>query len=202
MPGYRRAIVVASATVMAGALIIVGSRLASADGPNITTLSTAVFDASTSAVWSGAEVTGASAYDTATLGGLVNGTVPTGTVTYTLFSDSGCTMSPTTEQVTLDSSGNVPDSSPTVALAASSYSYQATYSGDSFYSQSTSSCEPFTVLAANSTINTTVDDALTNGPWDGTEQTGASAYDTAGVGGVAGFAPTGSVTYDFFANST
>ena len=89
-----------------------------------------------------------------------------------------------------------------MALAASSYSYQATYSGDSFYSQSTSSCEPFTVLAANSTINTTVDDALTNGPWDGTEQTGASAYDTAGVGGVAGFAPTGSVTYDFFANST
>ena len=201
LPGYRRAMVVASATVMAGALIIVGSRLASADGPNVTTLSTAVFDGSTSAGWSGTEVTGASAYDTSTLGGLVNGTVPTGTVTYTLFTDSGCTTSPTTEQVNLDSGGNVPDSSRTVALAASSYSYQATYSGDSFYSQSTSSCEPFTVLAANSTINTTVDDALTKGPWDGTEQTGASAYDTSTVTSVSGVTPTGTVTYTFFLTS-
>ncbi len=61
LPGYRRAMVVASATVMARALIIVGSRLASADGPNVTTLSTAVFDGSTSAGWSGTKVTGASA---------------------------------------------------------------------------------------------------------------------------------------------
>ncbi len=120
--------------------------------------------------------------------------MPTGTATYTLFTDSGCTTSPTTEQVNLDSGGNVPDSGCTVALAASSYSHQATYSGDSFYSQSTSSCEPFTVLAANSTINTTVDDALTKGPWDGTEQTGASAYDTSTVTSVSGVTPTGTVT--------
>ena len=202
LPGSRRAIVVASAAVISvGALIIVGSRLASADGPNITTLSTAVFDTSTIAVWSGAEVTGASAYDTSTLGGLVNGTVPTGTVTYVLYGDSTCTAALTSpEQVTLDTGGNVPDSSATAPLAAGSYSYQATYSGDSFYSQSTS-CEPFTVLAANSTTSTTVDDALTKGPWDGTEQTGASAYDTSTVTSVTGIRPTGTVIYSFFLTS-
>ena len=202
LPSYRRAMVVASATVMAGALIIVGSRLASADGPNVTTLSTAVFDASTSAGWSGAEVTGASAYDTSTLGGLVNGTVPTGTVTYTLFGDLTCTAALTSpQQVTLDSGGNAPDSSATAALAAGSYSYQATYSGDSFYSHSMSSCEPFTLLVASSTISTSVDDTLTTGPWDGTEDTGASAYDTSTVTSVSGVTPTGTVTYSFFLTS-
>ena len=39
--------------------------------------------------------------------------------------------------------------------------------------------------------------------WNGTEVTGATAYDTAAVRpAVADFAPTGTVTYNFFTNST
>ena len=168
-------------------------------------ISTKVFDASTNTHWSGTETTGATAYDTASIEGTVAGFVPTGTVTYTLFSTStSCTGPSTTQVVTLNGDGTVPNSSTTSTLGAGSYSYEASYSGDSNYDASgQSTCEPFSVLQATPSISTKVFDASTNTHWSGTETTGATAYDTASIEGtVAGFVPTGTVTYTLFSTST
>ena len=148
-------------------------------------------------------MTGASAFDTATL--TVSGPIPTGTVTYTLFSTStSCTGPSTTQVVTLNGDGTVPNSSTTSTLGAGSYSYEASYSGDSNYDVSgQSTCEPFSVLQATPSISTKVFDVPTNTHWSGTETTGATAYDTASIEGtVAGFVPTGTVTYTLFSTST
>ncbi len=80
------------------------------------------------------------------------------------------------------------------------YSYQAVYSGDNNYTGSPGPCETFSVVKALSKTATTVFDAGTSMAWSGSEQTGASAYDTAAVSGVAGFTPTGTVVYNFFIN--
>ncbi len=54
-----------------------------------TSTPTTVFDAATNTAWAGTEKTGASAYDTATVTGA--GVTPTGTVTYTFFTNNTCT---------------------------------------------------------------------------------------------------------------
>ncbi len=168
-------------------------------------ISTRVFDASTNAHWSVTETTGATAYDTASIGDTVSGFVPTGTVTYTLFTTStSCSGPSTTQVVALNGDGTVPNSATTAALTAGGYSFQASYSGDSNYGPSPlGGCEPFSVGLATSSISTAVFDAATNSAWAGTEATGATAYDTASVGGtVSGFVPTGTVTYTLFTTST
>ena len=57
-------------------------------------------------------------------------------------------------------------------------------------------------VTASAPVATTVDDAATDDPWSGDEVTGASAYDTAAITGVAGVTPTGTVTYDLFGNGS
>ena len=47
-------------------------------------------------------------------------------------------------------------------------------------------------------LGAVVDDAGTSAPWGGGETVGASAYGTATVTAVEGFAPAGTVTYSFF----
>lgn len=106
--------------------------------------STTVFDNATKAAWAGTEVAGATAYDTATVTGVAE-FAPTGTVTYSLFTNGTCAGSAGTTQTVTMTAGAVPKSDATGALAAGAYSYQATYSGDGNYSASTASCEPFTV---------------------------------------------------------
>jgi hypothetical protein len=159
-------------------------------------VATAVDDSATSAAWNGSEMTGASAYDTSTVTG-VAGFAPTGTVTYNLFTNGTCSYPATATAVSLGG-GAVPSSSSTGALGAGSYSFDASYSGDPNYNGSTSSCESFSLGDASPAVGTLVDDAATSGPWSGTEATGASAYDTATVTGVASFTPTGTVRYSFF----
>jgi uncharacterized repeat protein (TIGR01451 family) len=168
-----------------------------------TSTSTTVFDAATKAPWDNTETTGASAYDTATVSGEMGGIVPTGTVDYTFFTNGTCDGQGTSAgQVTLDGAGKVPNSDTETTLAAGSYSFQATYSGDSNYTTSTGDCEPFTVLKGTSQTATTVFDAKTNAVWDNTETTGASAYDTATVTPSDGITATGTVDYTFFTNGT
>ena len=170
-------------------------------GPTGSTTSTTVYDASTNGPWSGTEVTGASAYDTSTVTA-INGIQPTGSSTYSFFSNGTCAGTATSTQTVTLAGGFVPNSSSQGPLAAGTYSFDATYNGDSNYNAGTNSCEPFTVGPTGSTTSTTVYDASTNGPWSGTEVTGASAYDTSTVIGVSGFTPTGTLTYSFFANGT
>jgi len=115
--------------------------------------STVVLDAATNAAWSGTETTGASAYDTASV--TVPGpAVATGTVTYTFYANNACSGpgSPAGD-VSLTSTGSVPNSNTQGPLAAGSYSFQDFYSGDSNYSNSTSPCESFTVLKPDFTIS-------------------------------------------------
>ena len=165
------------------------------------TIGTTVDDALTNSQWVGTEQTGTSAYDTAVVGGGVTGFTPTGTVTYTLFPNGTCSGTPSSSGAVTLSGGTVPNSSTTGSLGAGSYSFEGTYSGDSNFLGSTGSCEAFSVAKATSSTTTTVFDATTKAAWSGTEQPGSSAYDTAAVSGVAGFTPTGSVTYKFFTNS-
>jgi hypothetical protein len=124
-----------------------------------------------------------------------------GTVSYTFFTNGSCqgTGSPA-GTVTLDASGNVPNSVTEHTLAAGSYSFQATYSGDRNYAGSVSGCEPFSVGGGMSRTSTTVFDASTNAAWSGTESTGASAYDTASVSTSDTITATGTVSYTFYTN--
>jgi hypothetical protein len=80
------------------------------------TFAAAVDDGTTGQPWSGAETTGTTAYDTATVTGVQN-YPPTGSVTYDFFTNGSCTGSPsTTDPVTMQN-GTVPNSSPTLGLA-------------------------------------------------------------------------------------
>ena len=159
------------------------------------TLSTTVYDGTSGVSWSGSEVTGANAYDTSTISN--DGTnSPTGRVTYSFFDNGTCTAPATsTDPVTLvpetAPNSTVPNSSPTAALSAGSYSYQASYGGDTNYNPTDSSCEAFTVKATP-TVSTLV---VKSG-----SEPGSTAHDTATVTGIGGITPTGTLTYSFFEN--
>jgi hypothetical protein len=162
----------------------------------------AIHDAVTDGAWSGTEVTGATAYLSSTVSS-VPGVVPTGTVTYAFFPNATCAgnAAPTSVE-TLAGNGSVPNSNATAALAAGTYSYTATYSGDASYIASASACATFTVGKRPAATTTVVNDASTHQAWTGLEMEGASALDTSLVSGLAGFTPTGTVTYTFFRNSS
>jgi hypothetical protein len=125
-------------------------------GKGTSTVGTTVFDASTNAPWAGTEGPGSSAYDTSTVG--TSDTVTaTGTVTYTFFPNSNCTAGTGTSAGTMNltSTGSVPNSNTESNLAAGSYAFQATYSGDGNYTGNTSPCEPFKVVGVVSQITPT-----------------------------------------------
>ncbi len=181
------------ATITAG-LVLAGPAGATT-GTASSSLSTAIYDAGTAGAWSGLEMTGASAFDTATLTGGA-GAVPTGTVDYQLFDGPSCSAPAVSSQtVTVDPSGTVPVSSPTAALGGGTYSYAASYSGDGTYASTTAACESFTVWPAYDSTDVAIYDAHTHGPWSGLEATGASVYEKASINSVPGFTPTGTVTY-------
>jgi len=136
---------------------------------------------------------GSTEQDSATLGGLVVGFVPTGAVTYTLFTASvSCTGTSTSQTVDL-TAGIVPNSSVSSLLAAGSYSYYAAYGGDGNYtSAGPSECESVTVLQAATGVTSQVKPSPS-------VMYRTPAYDTVSISGtVSGFAPTGTVTYGFF----
>jgi hypothetical protein len=190
-------VLIAFLAVAMPALFVLSSTPAGAQ--TTPTLSTTVYDGTSGVSWSGSEVTGANAYDTSTISN--DGTnSPTGTVTYSFFDNGTCaTPAVSTDPVTLvpgtAPNSTVPDSSPTAALSAGSYSYQASYNnnGDPNYNPTTSSCESFAVTTATPAVSTSV---VQTG-----SETGATAYDTATVTG-SGFTPTGTLTYSFFENGT
>ncbi len=186
--------VVAVLTASAAVALSVG--LASPAGAaleSVTSFTTTVFDAGTSAAWSGSEVSGASAYDTATVTG--DGTnIPTGTVTYSFFDGASCGGSGTSQTVLLNADGSVPASNDTGALGAGPYSYDASYSGDLIYSPANATCEPFAVSKATPTkptISNLPTDAAYGGSFtasvstngDGTKSVASSTPTVCTVGG-------------------
>jgi len=169
-------------------------------------VTTAVMDAANGAAWKGSEATGASAYDTATVGPEQDDTVITGTVTYSFFTNGSCASNgdaaPITDTVTM-SGGTVPNSSTEGPLGAGSYSFLASYSGDSNYAPAIGGCEPLTVGKAATTVTSVVTDAASGGVWKNSELAGASAYDTAAVAPEQDDTPiTGTVSYQFFSDGT
>jgi hypothetical protein len=116
-------------------------------------VTTAVVDDATGQAWSGSEQTGASAHDTASITGQLASFPASGTVTYTFFGNGSCTaLAKTTQTVTVNPDGSVPNSNSTGPLTAGSYAFQAAYSGDGNYANATSACEPFTVVQPVSQI--------------------------------------------------
>ena len=84
-------------------------------------------------------------YDTATVIGVGGGPSPTGTVTYTFYTNATCSSSGTTQTVIL-SGGIVPNSTLQGPLSSGGYSFKTAYNGDGNYLPSTSTCESFTVI--------------------------------------------------------
>ena len=125
MPAFgnlRQRLVAVGATagiVLAVSVPLIGGT-ASAASPVTPVTTTILKDAVTNQPWSGAETTGATAYDTATLAG-TDGPIPTGTVTYTYFTNGGCQGDGATESVALVD-GVPPDASATDCTQAASAS--------------------------------------------------------------------------------
>ncbi len=135
--------------------------------------------------------------DTATL---VGAYLPTGTVTFTVYSDAGCTavvhVSPP-----IPISGFTATSDSFAPPSAGTYYWMATYSGDinniGFSTSCGDSGEALTVNPATPTEATVVTDST------GTAVTsvalGTAVHDTSSLTGA--FNPSGTVTYSFFANT-
>jgi MBG domain (YGX type)/Bacterial Ig-like domain (group 3) len=85
--------------------------------------------------------------DQATVSG-TGASTPTGTVTFTLFTNGACSGSGSSGGPITLSSGVASSASSGSLTTAGSYSYRAAYSGDSNYAASTAACEPFTVTSA------------------------------------------------------
>jgi hypothetical protein len=167
------------------------------------TTSTVLFDATTGAPWSGTETVGATAYDTSTVTPTTpGGPTPTGSLTYTFFTNLSCDGTGASQTVMLNADGTVPHSATSLPLADGQYSYDAVYNGDANYGASpVSSCEPFSVGPVTPTITTVLFDATTNAPLAAGRPAGTTTYDTSTLAGlIIGFAPTGTVTYTFFPN--
>ena len=140
---------------------------------------------------------GSSVTDQATVSGTGAGT-PTGTVTFTFFSNATCSGTGSPAGTGTLSAG-VANSSSEGPLTAGSYSFQATYNGDTNYLTSTGACEPFTVTEATSQTATTV---RQGGSAVTSVAIGSSVTDQATVSGTGAGTPTGTVTFTFFSNAT
>ncbi len=133
---------------------------------------------------------GTTVHDKATVTG--SGPTPTGTVTFTFFSGPGALVcdaqSVGAGTVALDGSGVAHPSNSEGPLAAGSYGFRASYSGDTNYDSSVGACEPLTINKVSPQISTT---PSAGGP------VGTVLNDTATVSG--GNSPTGSVTFKLYA---
>ncbi len=101
--------------------------------------------------------TGSSVTDQATVSGVPGGATPTGTVTFTFFTNSGCTGTGVGAGTTGLAAGGVATSDVEGPLAGGSDSFRATYNGDANYLTVTGMCEPFTVVTPVLTITKTAD---------------------------------------------
>ena len=134
-------------------------------------------------------VTGLSATDGATVSGTSG--MPTGTVTFTLYSGtspSGTLVTGyTADTVTLVNGGATSVSTGT--LTPGSYYFMVSYSGNATYSSATSTAEPFSIAFQTATLATTPN------------VTGLSATDGATVSGTSGM-PTGTVTFTLYSGTS
>ncbi len=129
--------------------------------------------------------------DAATLSGTY-ASIAGGTVTYTVYSDSGCSTPAGSGGTVNVTDGSVPASSAVTLASTGTYYWQASYSGDVANTSSTSACgvgdEVETVSEVTTTTQTT--------PSSSTGALGGPNSDVAVVQGDAnGGSPTGTVTF-------
>jgi hypothetical protein len=136
---------------------------------------------------------GGTAFDTSTLSGASQNAG--GTVTYTVYTDSACTLGARSAGTKNVTNGIVPNSDTLTFNTAGTFYWQASYSGDSINQPAKSACtsEILTVGRASPSISTTLSAtsvAIGTPVHDSSTLTGASA--TAG----------GTVTYTVYSNNT
>jgi hypothetical protein len=145
---------------------------------------------------------GSFVHDSASVTGSSDAFAPTGNVVFTFYTTIDCTPDnggSAAGTVALDASGVAHPSADEGALAAGSYSFRATYVGDTNYKGSTSDCEPLTVDQARTTTVTKVKDAAGNDVTNKAVLLNSFVHDSATVGpAVPGFPITGTVTYSLF----
>jgi hypothetical protein len=137
---------------------------------------------------------GGSASDSATLSGQTK--TAGGTMTYTVYTDSGCSAGARSAGTVTVTNGKVPDSSMLTFNTPGTSYWQAVYSGDAANSGSSSACtsEKLTVAKASPQIGTSFNLTVNK---NGT----ATAYDTAKLSGATPTA-VGTVTYTVYTNNT
>ena len=141
--------------------------------------------------------------DTATLSG-TNASTATGTVTYSVYSDSGCTtaVSSSTAQ-SITTPGTLPTSSPVTLSTPGTYYWQASYSGDSANGGSMSTCGS-EVETVTSPTTTTTSTSLSGGGQSGASISvpeGTAVTDRATLSGTNASTATGTVTYSVYSDS-
>ena len=139
---------------------------------------------------------GGSFQDSATLSGLVTGTPPTGTMTFTVYKGNDCTVAPAFGPVSVNVSGETTLSPTFTPTSAGTYRVVASYSGDSNYNSAgpTACLDP----AEDVVVNPKPVTLATNVNPD-TIVLGGSFQDSATLSGlVTGIAPTGTMTFTVF----
>jgi len=140
--------------------------------------------------------------DSATLTG-DNAATATGSVTYTVYSDSGCTTSAADGGTVTVTAGSVPDSNPVSLATPGTYYWQASYSGDGNNDPATSTCgdETETVSPPAATAVTTTLSDGTNSGTALTEPENTPVTDSASLTGDNATTATGTVTYTVYSDS-
>ena len=118
-----------------------------------------------------------------------------GTVTYTVYSNTGCSLNPQDAGTKTVANGVVPDSNAITFSSAGDFYWQAAYSGDSNNNPATSTCtSEHLVVGKNSpTIATTLSKSSAN--------IGDSVHDSSALTGATSNAG-GTVTYAVYTNSS
>lgn len=148
---------------------------------------------------------GTAVTDTATLAG-INAGVASGTVTYTVYSNSACTTQVTATTVPVATTGTLPSSAPVTVPGAGTYYWKASYSGDLNNAQVASICGPAGAVETVTQVPlaTTLAVSLLSAPQNGTSvivPAGTAVRDSVRLAGVNATTATGTVTYRVYSNS-
>jgi uncharacterized repeat protein (TIGR01451 family) len=149
---------------------------------------------------------GSTVHDQATVSSPSDSFPITGTVAFRFYSTSDCSDDGVDSGTApVNANGVAHPSDAQGPLAAGSYGFKATYSGDANYDGSTGACEPLHVNTAASSTATQLHSDATEAviPIGGSVAPGTNVHDQAMVtDSIAGLDPTGDVTFTFFTNNT
>lgn len=140
---------------------------------------------------------GTTAHDKATVSG---GYTPSGSVNFTFYTNASCSGSGSAAGTTGLVGGAAHPSISEGPLAAGSYSFKAHYNGDANNNALDAACEPLTINKATPSMTTSIFNSATGlaiNPQTSVLH-GTTVYDKATMTGIAGFVPTGNITFTFY----